>query len=100
MIKSVRHFRLENERNVLKRFQARAPSLRPLIDEIEDPSDPPALVLKYLNDDVLRASAAKKLTHLEVKYLIRNVLEALKVLHEDGYVHTGMASLKLLLRIR
>jgi len=97
VIKSVRHFRLENERGVLKRFQARAPSLRPLIDEIEDPSDPPALVLKYLDDDVLHASAAKKLTRPEVKFVIRNVLEALKVLHEDGYIHTGMASLELLL---
>ena len=99
MIKSVRHFHLENERDVLKRFQARAPSLRSLIDEIEDPSDPPALVLGYLDDDVLRASAAKKLTRPEVKFVIRNVLEALKVLHEDGYIHTGMVPPKLLLTI-
>jgi len=90
VIKSIRHFRLENERDVLKRFQARAPSLRPLIDEIEDPSDPRALVLKYLDDDVLRASAARKLTRPEVKFVIRNVLEALKVLHEDGYIHTDI----------
>jgi serine/threonine protein kinase len=99
VIKSVRHFRLQNERDVLKRFQARAPSLRPLIDEIEDPSDPPALVLKHLDDDLLHASAAKKLTRLEVKYVMRKVLEALAVLHEDGYVHTGMVSLESLLGI-
>ncbi|KAF2189963.1 kinase-like protein [Zopfia rhizophila CBS 207.26] len=89
VIKSVGHFRLENERDVLKRFQDRAP-LRPLIDEIEDPSDPPTLVLKYLDDDALRASTTKKLTRPEVIYVMRNVLEALKVLHEDGYVHTDV----------
>ncbi|KAJ8106697.1 hypothetical protein OPT61_g9367 [Boeremia exigua] len=87
VIKSVRHFRLENERDVLKRFQFRAPSLRPLIDEIEDLSSPPALVLKHLDDDLLHVSAAKKLTLLEAKYVIREVLEALAVLHEDGYVY-------------
>ncbi len=64
-----------------------------MIDEIEEPSDPPALVLKYLDDDVSNASSAKKLTRPEVKYVIRNVLETLQVLHEDGYVHTGMTSL-------
>lgn len=92
MIKSVRHFRLDTEREVLKRFQTRAPSLRPLIDEIEEPSDPPALVLRHLDDDVLHASAVKRFTGPEIKYVIRNVLEALQVLHEDGYVHTGLKS--------
>lgn len=90
VIKSVRHFRLENERDILNRFQSRTPSLRPLLDEIEDPSDPPALVLKHLDDDLLNASAARRLTRLEIKYVAKSILEALKVLHEDGYVHTGM----------
>ena len=90
MIKSVRHFRLENERDILKRFQSRTSSLRPLIDEIEDPTDPPALVLKHLDDDLLNASAAQRLTTLEIKHVAKKILEALKVLHEDGYVHTGM----------
>lgn len=89
MIKSVRHFRLHNERDVLKRFQSRIPSLRRLVDEIEDPSDPPALVLEHLDDDLLNASAAQRLTRLEIKHVARKTLEALKVLHEDGYVHTG-----------
>lgn len=94
VIKSVRHFRLENERDVLKRFQSRTSSLRPLIDEIEDPSDPPALVLKYLDDDLLNSSAAQRLTSLEIKHVAKKILEALKVLHEDGYVHTGMVSVR------
>lgn len=96
MIKSVRHFRLQNERDVLKRFQSRTSCLRPLIDEIEDPSDPPALVLKHLDDDLLSASAAQRLTRLEIKNVAKKTLEALKVLHEDGYVHTGMILAQLL----
>ncbi|KFZ09115.1 hypothetical protein V501_05700 [Pseudogymnoascus sp. VKM F-4519 (FW-2642)] len=90
VIKSVRHFRLENERDVLKRFQSRTSSLRPLIDEIEDPSDPPALVLKYLDDDLLNSSAAQRLTTLEIKHVAKKILDALSVLHEDGYVHTDI----------
>jgi serine/threonine protein kinase len=86
----VRHFRLDNERDVLKRFQSQAPSLRPLIDEIEDPSGPPALVLRHLDDDLLRASATQCLTSPEIKYVAEQTLEALRVLHENGYVHTGM----------
>ena len=96
MIKSVRHFRLGNERDVLKRFQTRTPSLRPLIDEIEDPPDPPAIVLKHLDDDLLNASATQRLTKLEIKCVTKKVLEALRVLHEDGYVHTGMMVAHLL----
>lgn len=76
IIKSVRHFRLQNERDVLKRFQSRTSYLRPLIDEIEDPSDPPALVLKHLDDDLLNASAAQRLTRLEIKYVAKKVLES------------------------
>ena len=90
VIKSVRHFRLENERDILRRFQSRTSSLRPLIDEIEDPSDPPALVLKHLDDDLLNASAAQRLTRFEIKHVAKSTLEALRVLHVDSYVHTGM----------
>ncbi|KAH8727009.1 serine/threonine protein kinase [Phaeosphaeriaceae sp. PMI808] len=82
-IKSACHFRLENERDNLKRFQSRTHSLRPLINEIEDPSNPPALVLKHLGDDLLNASAAQRLSRLEIKHVAKKTLEALKVLHED-----------------
>jgi len=100
VIKSVRHFRLENERDILKRFQSRTSSLRPLIDEIEDPSDPPALVLKHLDDDLLHASAAQRLTRLEIKYVAKMTLKALEGLHEDGYVHTGMMLAQLLQNVQ
>jgi hypothetical protein len=46
VIKSIRHVRLDNERSILKRFQDAAP-LRPLIDKIQEPQEPPALVLKH-----------------------------------------------------
>lgn len=92
VIKSVRHFRLGNERDVLKHFQTRTPSLCPLIDEIEDPPDPPALVLKHLDDD--RDSATQRLTKFEIKHVTKKVLEALNVLHGDGctYRHDGGTS--------
>lgn len=59
VIKSVRHFRLENERDVLKRFQDRTPYIRPLLDQIVDPLDSPAIVLRHLNDHLLNASASQ-----------------------------------------
>jgi serine/threonine protein kinase len=85
----VRHSRLENERSLLQRFQHRTPFLRPIIDDIEDPEDPPAIILRWLDDDVMRASDTKRLTRPEVKEVAKGVLEALKVIHEDGYIHTG-----------
>ncbi|KAG4431421.1 hypothetical protein IFR05_013090 [Cadophora sp. M221] len=91
VIKGVQgHPRVENERNVLKRFQDRNPYLRPLIDEIEEPSDPPTIVLKYLEDHLLNASIKKTLNRKELKYVSRRILEALKVLHElIGLIYGG-----------
>ena len=90
VIKSVRnHPRVKNERDVTKRFQNRTSYLRPLVDEIEEPLEPVTIVLKHLDDDLLNASMKKNLTRREIKYVSRRVLEALRVLHEDGYVHTG-----------
>jgi serine/threonine protein kinase len=60
-----------------------------LTDEIEEPSDYPTIVLKYLEDHLLNASIKKTLNRKELKYVSRRILEALKVLHEEGYVHTG-----------
>ncbi|KAK0115528.1 hypothetical protein ONS96_013982 [Cadophora gregata f. sp. sojae] len=90
IIKSVRHWCLQNECDILHRFQARAPSMRPIVDEIVDPSDPPAIVLKHLDDDVLHASSTRRFTTAEIKYIAKTVLQALEVLHEDGFVHTDI----------
>jgi serine/threonine protein kinase len=93
VIKSVRgHFRVENELDVLRRFRGRTPYLRPLIDEIEDPSEPITIVLKYLDDNLQNASNKRTLSRKEVKYVSKRILEALNTLHEDGFVHTGKLS--------
>jgi serine/threonine protein kinase len=91
VIESVQdHPRVENERNVLKRFQHATPYLRPLIDEIDEPPVPVTIALKYLQGDLLDASVAKTLNRRELKLVSRCVLEALKTLHEDGFVRIGM----------
>lgn len=90
VIKSVQgHFRVENERDVLRRFQGRTPYLRPMVDEIKDPAEPTAIVLKHLDDDLRHASDTKTLNQKELKYVSKRILEALSTLHGDGYVHTG-----------
>lgn len=93
--KSVRHFRLQNERDILLRFQRRTSAIRPLIEEVEDANSPPTLILKYLNDDVLNASNKQPLTHFEVVSVARKMLEALAVLHDEGFVRTGVMSRSL-----
>lgn len=90
VVKCVRgHPRVENERDVLHRFQNQTPYLRPLIDEIKELSDTPTIVLKYLDDHLLNSSTKKTLNQKELKYVSRRILSALAVLHENGYVHTG-----------
>ncbi|KAL3487248.1 kinase-like domain-containing protein [Aspergillus germanicus] len=92
VFKSARHFRIQNERDVLLRCQDRTSHLRRLLDEgVEDGLNPPRIVLKYLDDDLLRASRQQRLTPFEVKYVAKGVLSALAVLHADGFVHTGIA---------
>lgn len=88
--KSVRHFRLQNERDILFRFQRRTSAIRPLIEELEDTNSPPTLILKYLDDDVLNASNKQRLTHSDVVFVARKILEALAVLHDEGFVHTDI----------
>ncbi|OBT48961.1 hypothetical protein VE00_00642 [Pseudogymnoascus sp. WSF 3629] len=90
VVKSVNYFRLENERDILLRFQTRTPSIRPLLDEAEATHSPPSLILRYLDVDILQASNTQRLTRLEVKYVARRVLKALATLHVEGFVHTDV----------
>jgi serine/threonine protein kinase len=93
VIKSVEgHWRVENERDVLPRFRHRTPYLRPLVDEIEEPSSPVTIALRHLQSDLYDVNRWKPLDRREIKHVSRCVLEALQVLHEDGYVHTGRCS--------
>ncbi|KAE8333923.1 serine/threonine protein kinase [Aspergillus sergii] len=97
VVKSVRHFRLQNERDILLRFQNRAPYFRRLLDEIEDPAGPPALILRHLDNDLLQESNRRKFTRIEVKFVAKRVLNALAVLHGDGYVHTDIKPSNILI---
>jgi len=91
VIKGVQgHFRVRNERDVLKRLQSRSPYIRPLVDEVIDPPEPSIIMLRHLDDHLLKASIRQKLNRTEVKYVSKRILEALNILHEDGFVHTGM----------
>ncbi len=91
VIKSVEgHQRVENERDILKQLKDRTPFLRPLVDEIEEPSTPTTIALRYLESDLLLETVKKTLNRKELKHVCWNVLNALKVLHDENLVHTGM----------
>ena len=84
------HPRVENESHILRRFQSRSSYIRPLLDEIEEHQpDTTTIVLKHLDAHLQQASMEKALNRREIKFVLRRVLEALSVLHEEGYVHTG-----------
>ncbi|KAI1771872.1 serine/threonine protein kinase [Hypoxylon cercidicola] len=91
IVKSIRgHWRLQNEVDILKRYQDKTPFLRPIIDEIQEPADPPSIILRHLDSELLTESKNKRLTRPEIKQVARCVLEALSVLHKDGMVHTDV----------
>lgn len=89
------HWRLQNEADILKRYQDRTPHLRPFVDEIQEPAEPPSIVLKYLDKDLSKESNKQRLSRQEIKQVARAVLEALQVLHKDGLVHTGISPIAL-----
>ncbi|KAF2243952.1 kinase-like protein [Trematosphaeria pertusa] len=86
IIKTAPIKRLNNEREILNMFQG-CPHIRPLLDQIEEP---PALVLEFLQDNLLKASNMRRLERPEIKFVARGVLEALNIFHEAGYVHTDV----------
>ncbi|KAK1579442.1 serine/threonine protein kinase [Colletotrichum navitas] len=91
IVKSVRgHWRLQNEANVLERYQSKTPFLRPIIDEIIRPTDPPSLILRHLDSELLTESKKKRLTRPEIKQVAQCILKALLILHKDGMVHTDL----------
>lgn len=73
------------EREVLEIVRDRT-CIRQMIDNIESP---PSLVFEYLDDNLLDVCSRKRLEGSDAKVVARTVLEALAVLHEDGFVHTG-----------
>ena len=89
IVKSVNHFRLQNERDVLLHFQPRTQHIRSLLDEVDPGTASHALVMRWLDDDLLNVTRRRQLASSEVNYVAKGVLEALQALHADGYVHTG-----------
>lgn len=73
------------ERDTLKIVHGKS-CIRQMIDNIENP---PSIVLEYLDDNLLDVSRQKRLEGNDVKLVARTVLEALSLLHENGFVHTG-----------
>lgn len=91
IVKSIpKHWRLQNEAKILKRYQDGVPHIRPLLDEISEPSEPSSIVLEYMESDLLTESNTDRLLRPEIKRVARATLEVLKVLHADGLVHTGI----------
>lgn len=54
------------------------------------PVEPASIVLKYLDTDLLQESRRERLSRPVIKRVARAILSALKVLHEDGLVHTDV----------
>lgn len=90
MIKAVsNHHRVRHERDLLRKFEEKVPNLRPIIDEIRDPAEPLVIALNHLDDDLYNASKQKMLNRRELRYVSKRILEALKSLHQESFVHTG-----------
>ena len=89
VVKSVNHWRLWSERDVLLRYQSRTPYIRPLLDEVDPDMPSHALILRWLDTDLLDATEDKGLESSDVKLVAKGVLEALQMLHADGLIYTG-----------
>ncbi|KAL9100820.1 MAG: hypothetical protein Q9163_003850 [Psora crenata] len=86
IVKTASDWPLKNERDVLKAIRDN-PYIRPIVDTSDNP---PSLILKYLDDNLLNASNTKRLERADTKYVARNILQALEALHSRGYVHTDI----------
>ncbi|KAL8354275.1 hypothetical protein RB601_003909 [Gaeumannomyces tritici] len=70
--KSIRdRWRLRNEADVLKRYQSETTFLRPLVDEIHEPADPPSIVPRYLDSDCPTESNKKRLSRPKIEHVAR-----------------------------
>lgn len=77
------------EAKLLQKYQHINPHIRPMIDELTSPKEPPAIVLEYLDSDLRAESRCKLLSRPEIKQVAKNVLKVRKTLHQDKIVHSG-----------
>ncbi|PYH92990.1 putative serine/threonine protein kinase [Aspergillus ellipticus CBS 707.79] len=76
---------------VVKGVPGRHPCIKNERDEIQEPAEPPIIILKHLDDHLLNLSQTNApLNRTELKYIARCILEALTLLHKDGYVPTDV----------
>ena len=82
-----RHTSLRIEREILVMVQNHT-CVRQMIDIIESHS---SLVLEYLDDNLLDVCSRNRLQGSDLKVVAHTVLEALAMLHGNGFVHTGQS---------
>ncbi|KAK3301305.1 kinase-like domain-containing protein [Chaetomium fimeti] len=86
--------RVDTERTLLRRFQENS-SLRPMIDEIQEPrpDECAAIVLKHYDCHVGEIAKEKGLSPREARCVGSRVLQALRVMHETGYIYVKPANI-------
>ncbi|EER37734.1 serine/threonine protein kinase [Histoplasma capsulatum H143] len=95
VIKSAHNdLRITNERDVLKKFQSRTQYLRPLIDEIVEPTDPPAIVLRHLEDDLLASSDKLDSTDVKIDNVLVNFAPSSQGESEQRFTDIQLADLE------
>lgn len=85
VVKTAPSKRLNNEAQTLHLFQG-CPSIRQLVDQIENPE---SVVLEYMDDNILNILRQKQLLKVEAKRALRATMELLIALHDKNIVHTG-----------
>ena len=78
--------RLEMESKLLKLLKNHS-SFRQVLDRLDNP---PVLVLEYLEKNLMEVAHQQRLSRPVIKCVAKGVLEALSVLHDRGFVHTGL----------
>lgn len=76
---------MNNEQKVLTILNQHQ-GIRRIIDDVKEPA---SLILEYMDDSLDDVCNGKGLESSDIKIVAHTILEALAVLHEHGFVHTG-----------
>ncbi|KAF2225477.1 kinase-like domain-containing protein [Elsinoe ampelina] len=99
IVKNAPEWRIRNERDMLLRFQDRGPFRRLLDEVVVGKNSESALVLRYLDSDILRVCDRRRLTTHEYKSVAKTVLLALDRLHQEGFIHTDIKPNNILVNL-
>jgi serine/threonine protein kinase len=86
VVKTFFNSSLEDQRPAIEAFRG-SPFIRQQVDEATNPT---AVVLEYLNEDLLSLSSKRRLKMPEIKAIGKRILQAICSMHQSGYVHTGI----------